>query len=168
MKIRFTAIDEYNMLVSLKHKTWGSKTNRFRIWEEGDLIVLRVKQQVACVLKITGPSYKSEVPLWSNGVFQWRIPVELHTYFAPDQREGISYFAEESLLDSFGSKYGLALQNYKPLPFIHAMRFYSKLNQIDNQNKLVETPKSVDRLLASLALQMQSPALNSNQKTDAS
>lgn len=151
MKIRFSAVDEYNLLVSLKNGTWGSNVNRFRFWENGDLLVLRVKQQVACVLRVTGGFYRSEVPLWDNGLFPWRIPIELHSYFEPDRREGISYFTEACLLDSFGSKYGLALQNNKPLPFINATRFYTRLNQTENQNKHVDTTKKITSLMSALA-----------------
>jgi hypothetical protein len=147
VKIRFTSVSEYQMLICLKHKLWGSNQNRFRTWELGDLLIIRVDYQVACVVKISGAYFRSDTLIWNNGVFPWRIPIELFIYYSIDNRDRISMFTENLLMSAFGSKYGLSIQSQKPLPFIYATKLYDYLRLDGVQDKQILSKRHLNKLI---------------------
>jgi len=47
IRLRLTAIDEYQYLTCLKYSLWGSKSERFRDWQKGDHLAFIVDKKSA-------------------------------------------------------------------------------------------------------------------------
>lgn len=53
MALRITKVDEFQLLTCFKYGVWGSNTDRFRNWENRDLLAFIVDKHFSALAEIT-------------------------------------------------------------------------------------------------------------------
>ena len=86
MRLRITKVDEYQFLTCLKYSLWGSKSARFKDWQEGDYLSFIVNKELAGFAIVSGKSFQSTDAVWDNGLFPHRIPIKFVHLLNRDQR----------------------------------------------------------------------------------
>ena len=111
MRLRITKVDEYQFLTCLKNSLWGSKSARFKDWQEGDYLAFIVNKELAGFATISGkPFYSSEV-VWDNGLFPYRIPIKFGHLLKKEQRVPILGEVRDVLTSAWGPSYGWGILN---------------------------------------------------------
>src|SRR5690348_11460441 len=89
LRLRMSKVDEYQFLTCVKNSLWGSRTDRFKDWQEGDRLVIFVGKYLAGLGHVSGKRYKSEDQVWDNDLFPHRIPVTFDVILLPEHRPPI-------------------------------------------------------------------------------
>ena len=76
LRLRITKVDEYQFLSCLKHSLWGSKSARFKNWQEGDYLVFIVDKALSGYAEVAGEPFVSHDKVWDDGIFPYRIPIK--------------------------------------------------------------------------------------------
>ncbi len=120
MRLRLTKIDEYQFLTCLKHGLWGSKSARFKNWQEGDRLAIIVEKSLAAIAEVSGPPYQSREKVWDNGLFPHRVPLRFAYVLKPKDRPPILGEVRDALTQQWGPRYGWAILNQQVLESPHA------------------------------------------------
>src|SRR4051794_27053787 len=102
MRLRLTKVDESQFLTCLKHQVWGSKNARFKEWKPGDYLAIIVDKATAALAQVSGPPYVSQEPVWDNGVFPHRIPLQFVHAMHPPNRPPILGKIRDALMSAWG------------------------------------------------------------------
>jgi hypothetical protein len=86
MRVRLSSIDEYQLLTCFEHGLWGSKTDRFGDWQQGDFLLLTVNKTLAALSHVSGKPFKNNEKVWDNGLYPYRIPIKFQVIVEPDAR----------------------------------------------------------------------------------
>lgn len=120
MRLRLTKIDEYQFLTCLKHGLWGSKSARFKNWQEGDRLAIIVEKNLAALAEVAGPAFQSKEKVWDNGLFPHRLPLRFAHVLNPKDRPPILGEVRDALTQQWGPRYGWAILNQQVLESPHA------------------------------------------------
>lgn len=120
MRLRLTKIDEYQFLTCLKHGLWGSKTARFKSWQEGDRLAIIVDKSLAALAEIAGKPFESKDKVWDNGLFPHRIRLKFAHVLQPKDRPPILGEVRDAMTQQWGPRYGWAILNQQVLESPHA------------------------------------------------
>lgn len=146
LRLRMSKVDEYQFLTCVKRSLWGSKTDRFKDWLEGDFLVIFVGKYLAGLGHVSGKRYKSEDQVWDNGLFPHRIPMTFHIVLLPDHRPPILGPIRDALAIAFPSGgYGLGILNQRPVPEPAAQLIVGAMQQAHND--LDQVSSSIDALM---------------------
>lgn len=145
MRLRFTSISEYQLLVCLKNSLWGSKSSRFDNWLIGDILVMFVNKQVAAIVKISDKPFRSEEIVWDNGLYPYRIRIELISFFNKESREEMSKSIIEIVRKEWGKMYGWAILNQQVMETANADSIYREIIKRTNHNYLIKN--EIDKLI---------------------
>jgi hypothetical protein len=115
VRMRLTKIDEYQLLLCIKHAIWGSKSSRFSDWYEGDKFAIIVDKSLAALAEVAGPPFESQDKVWDNGVFPYRVPLRFLHVLAPKHRPPILGDVRDALMKQWGTKYGFRILNQEVL-----------------------------------------------------
>lgn len=147
LRLRMTKVDEYQFLTCVKHSLWGSKTDRFREWHVGDLLVIFVDKFLAGLGRVSGPTYKASDQVWDNGLFPHRIPIKFEVVLLPDHRPPILGPIRDALATAFPSGgYGLGILNQLLVPSEAARQVVAAMHRAPNDMAQIST--HLDALLA--------------------
>ena len=127
MRLRLTSIDEFQFLTCLKNEIWGSKTNRFKEWREGDYLVIIVNKSIAGIGEIMGKSFKSDTPVWDNGLFPYRISVKFIHAMHKNNRPPVLGKLRDVITSAFGYNYGLGILNQVLIESDYAKIIYEEI-----------------------------------------
>lgn len=149
MDLRLTKVDEYQFLTCFKHKLWGSNTNRFKKWNTGDLLLFIVDKHITAIAEVSENSYKSEKPVWDNGLYQYRLPLKFLNVLLPDSRIPLLGEIRDALISAWGTNYGWGILNQQILPENSANIIINDVNRqsnaiqyyTENLEKLLEEAK---------------------------
>ena len=116
MVLRIVSIDELQFLTCLKHRLWGSKSNRFKKWNIGDKLVFLIKEDkcIAAFAEIAGESFISNESVWDNGEFQHRIAIKFISVLKKADRVPILQVRPFFMKAWDTDKYGLGILNQLP------------------------------------------------------
>jgi len=115
MKLRLSSIDEYQLLTCYKHELWGSKSDRFGDWQQGDYLLLTVNKSLAALAQVSGKPFKSNDRVWDNGLYPFRIPIKFQIIVGPDARPLILGEIRDVLTSVWGPTYGWGILNQNVL-----------------------------------------------------
>ncbi len=146
MRLRLTKISEYQYLTCIKHSLWGSKSARFKDWEEGDLLAFIVDKSIAGLAKVNGKPFQSAQKVWDNGVFPHRIPIKIIHVLAPDNRIQILGAVRDVLTSVWGPRYGWGILNQQILSDTAAQTIAEAIRS--RPDSLSATQSNIDQLLA--------------------
>ncbi|MBE0517113.1 MAG: hypothetical protein IBX41_06985 [Methanophagales archaeon] len=138
-------IDEYQFLTCLKHSLWGSRTARFKNWQEGDYLAFIVDKALSGLAEVVGKPFQSKQKVWDNDLFPHRIPIKFTHVLDGDQRIPILGEVRDALTSEWGPKYGWGILNQQLLVdepaeiIVRAMRSQS--------NSLSEIISNLDQYL---------------------
>lgn len=93
-------------MTCLNHSLWGSRSARFKDWQEGDYLVIIVEKALAGLSRVVGKSFRSEERVWDNGLFPYRIPIKFTHAFTKDQRIPLLGEVRDALISAWGHRYG--------------------------------------------------------------
>ena len=120
MRLRLTKIDEYQFLTCLKHGLWGSKSARFKTWQDGDLLAIIVDKGLAGLAEVSGKPFESREKVWDNGLFPHRVRLKFTHVLEPKERPPILGEVRDALTRQWGPRYGWAILNQQVLESPHA------------------------------------------------
>lgn len=133
IRLRLTKVDEYQFLTCVKHGLWGSHTDRFRNWQIDDRLVIFVGKYLAGMGRVVGPRFKATEPVWDNGLFPHRIPIEFEVVLQPEHRPPILGDIRDALASAFPSGgYGLGILNQLLVPEKAAMTIVAAMQAAHN------------------------------------
>ena len=89
-----------------KYSLWGSKSARFKDWQEGDFLVFIVNKELAGFATVSGKPFQSTDLVWDNGIFPYRVPTKFVHVLKRDQRVPILGEVRDILTSSWGPSYG--------------------------------------------------------------
>lgn len=115
MRVRLSSIDEFQLLTCFEHELWGSKTDRFGDWQQGDYLLLTVNKTLAALACVSGKSFKSDEKVWDNGLYPFRIPIKFQIIVEPDARPLILGDIRDVLTSVWGPSYGWGILNQNVL-----------------------------------------------------
>jgi hypothetical protein len=85
---------------------WGSRSSRFKDWQDGDYLAFIVNKGLAALATVAGKPFHSTEVVWDNGVFPYRIPIKFVHVLRRDQRMPILGEVRDILTSAWGPKYG--------------------------------------------------------------
>lgn len=144
MRLRLTSIDEYQFLTCLKNSLWGSKSDRFKDWQEGDYLAFIVGGVLAGLAKVSGKPFKSGEIVWDNGVFPHRVPIKFVHVLAMEQRSELRE-VRDVLISAWGPKFGWGILFQKALENDQAERIISSIRS--HPNDLSKFESNMEQLL---------------------
>ena len=150
MKIRLVKIDELQFLTCLKHDLWGSKSARFKEWEEHDGLIFIIGKTLAALAEVVGEPFSSKERVWDNGLFPYRIPITFCHVLDKDDRVPILGRVRQALTDAWGPRYGWGILNQQALSGETAATIIDELQA---------RPNAIDRFQSELQQRMQEAKL---------
>jgi hypothetical protein len=145
LRLRITKVDEYQFLSCLKHSLWGSKTARFRNWQKGDFLVFIVDKALSGYAEVTGAPFKSNVKVWDNGLFPYRIPIKFKQILTNSDRIPILGEIRDILVSKWGNSYGWGILNQQLITDTAAEKIINAINS--KPNELVQTLSNIEQFL---------------------
>jgi hypothetical protein len=145
VRLRLTKIDEYQFLTCLKHSLWGSRSARFKDWQDGDYLAFIIGKALAGLAKVTGKPFHSNEKVWDNDLFPYRIPIKFVHVLARDQRVQLLGEIRDTLTSSWGPKYGWGILNQQVLPNDSADTIIRAIQS--RPNCLTEVESNIEQLL---------------------
>jgi len=116
----------------LKHGLWGSKSDRFGEWEEGDYLLLTVSKSLAALAQIAGKPFKSDEKVWDNGLYPYRIPINFLIAVDPAARPLLLGEIRDVLTSVWGPTYGWGILNQQLLEGDAAGKLVSAIKAAPN------------------------------------
>ena len=117
MKVRIVKVDEVQLLQCMRGKVWGSNRSRFARWTSGDSLAFVVQKYVAALAQICGEQFIDDEPIWENGLFPFRIPLEFTHFLLPDNRPEITDKLKKAFISGNNrTNYGSYMGTQSPIP----------------------------------------------------
>jgi hypothetical protein len=114
-RLRITKIDEYQYLSCLKNSLWGSRSARFKDWQQGDYLAFIVNKTFAALAEVTGKPFQSKQRIWDNDLFPFRIPIKFIQALTSEDRIPLLGEVREVLTSVWGPRYGWGILNQQLL-----------------------------------------------------
>lgn len=147
MALRFTSLDEVQLLTCIQHGLYGSnKPNLFKHWRRRDELVVLVEKQVAGLAVVTGSPFSATDRIWDNGRFPERIPIRFVHATRPENRIPVAGEVKDLLTAEWGRRYGWAIVAKMALPEDAADALRARV--LNAQNDLPYILDNMDRLIA--------------------
>ena len=115
MRLRITKVDEYQFLTCLNKSLWGSRSDRFKDWRQGDYLAIIVEKRLAALAEVAGKSLYSKEKVWDNDLFPYRIPITFKHIIDSADRPPILGAIRDILTRVWGPKYGWGILNQQVL-----------------------------------------------------
>lgn len=90
---------------------WGSRTSRFKDWQDGDYLAFLVNKELAGLAKVNGKPYYSKDKIWDDDLYPYRIPIEFVRIIGKDQRLQLLGEIRDALTSAWGTRYGWGIRN---------------------------------------------------------
>jgi len=111
---------------------WGSKSARFKDWQEGDYLAFIVNKNLAGFAKVSGKPFYATDTVWDNGVFPNRVPIEFVHIPKKAQRVPVLGEVRNALTSAWGPSYGWGIITQSILPDKQAEIVVSAISSIPN------------------------------------
>jgi len=145
VRLRLTKIDEYQFLTCLKHSLWGSRSARFKDWQQGDYLSFIVEKALAGLAEIAGEPFQSDKRVWDNDLFPYRIPIKFIHILAKDERVLLLGEVRDALTSSWGPRYGWGILNQQVIADDHADTIVRAIRS--RPNSLAKVELNIEQLL---------------------
>jgi hypothetical protein len=132
MRLRLSAIDEFQLLTCFKFGLWGAKTDRFGEWQQGDYLLLTVNKSLAALAEVAGKPFKSNERVWDNGLYPYRIPIRFLNVAQPQDRPLLLGEIRDVLTSVWGPIYGWGILNQQLLEGDAAEKLVSAIKSAPN------------------------------------
>jgi hypothetical protein len=137
IRARATKIDEYQFLTCVKSGLWGSKSARFKQWLVDDLLFFLVDNALAGYARVSGKPFKSQEPVWDNGLFPHRVPLTFEHLLLPIHRPPNVGDLRATLTTAFQADWGLGLINQWLMKPEAAESLRSAISSVPNDLQIV-------------------------------
>jgi len=145
VRLRLTKIDEYQFLTCLKHSLWGSRSARFKDWQEGDYFAFIVDKALAGLAEVAGKTFESKAMVWDNDIFPYRIPIKFIHALVKEQRVQLLGEVRDALTSAWGPRYGWGILNQQVLENDPADTIIRAIRS--HPNGLAEIESNIEQLL---------------------
>jgi hypothetical protein len=159
VRLRITKIDEYQYFTCLKNSLWGSRSARFRDWQQGDYLAFIVDKTFVALVEVAGKPFQSKQKIWDNDLFPFRIPLKFIHALSPKDRIPVLGEVREALTSVWGPRYGWGILNQQLLTEPGAGTVIKAIRS--RPNSLSEIELNIEQLLAEAHQQRQ---IKSSQK----
>lgn len=153
MRARTTKIDEFQFLTCIESGLWGSNSARFKDWRVDDVLYFLVGNALAGYARVSGNPFKSQEPVWDNGVFPHRIALSFEHVLLPDHRPPNVGDVRSILTTAYQSDWGLGLVNQWLMKPEAAESLRSVISAVPNDLAIVKN--QLPRLLLEAKAQRQ-------------
>ncbi|HEY5530597.1 MAG TPA: hypothetical protein VIK22_01190 [Candidatus Anoxymicrobiaceae bacterium] len=114
--MRVVTLDDWNKAdIVAKYKVWGQSRNVFRGWTKAEILIILVATEGAIVGVVSGAASRSALMIWSNELYEWRLPLEDIRRYDGAAGEELNRGVRKALLDAYGPKYGFTMLNQQRL-----------------------------------------------------
>jgi hypothetical protein len=161
-RLRITKIDEYQYLTCLKNSLWGSRSARFKDWQEGDYLAFIVDKKFAGLAEVSGKPFKSKEKVWDNDLFPFRVPIKFVHILAPNDRIAILGEVRGVLTSAWGPYYGWGILNQQVLTEPAAGKIEKMIRSCPNS--LSEIESNMEQLLAEAHEQRQAKSVRKGRR----
>ncbi len=145
IRLRLTKLDEYQFLTCLKHSLWGSKSARFKDWQQGDYLAIIVDKALAGLAEVAGKPFRSKQKVWDKDVYPHRIPIKFVHVLVVEQRIPILGEVRDVLTSVWGPRYGWGILNQQVLLDTAAETIIKAIHSRPNNLSAVES--NIEQLL---------------------
>jgi len=152
-RLRITKIDQYQYLTCLKNSLWGSRSARFKDWQEGDYLAFIVSKTLAGLAEVVGKPFQSKQKVWDNDLFPFRIPMRFIHALSPENRVPVLGEVREALTSVWGPYYGWGILNQQVLTEPVAGVIVKAIRS--RPNNLSEIQSNIEQLMAEAHQQRQ-------------
>ena len=163
MRLRLTKIDEYQFLTCLKHSLWGSRSARFKDWQEGDYLAFIIDKTLAGLAEVYGKPFQSQEMVWDNGLFPHRISIKFVHVLAKDQRVPLLGKVRDSLTSVWGTKYGWGILDQQVLSGTQADTIINEIRS--RPNSIAEFVTNIGQLLQEAKQERENAQIRKKQKS---
>ncbi len=146
IRVRLTKIDEYQFLTCLKHSLWGSKSARFKDWQQGDYLAFIVDKAFAALAEVTGKPFQSKQKVWDKDLYPHRIPIKFLHVLSMNQRIPLLGEVRDTLTSAWGARYGWGILNQQVLTDTAAETIIKAIRL--RPNSFPEIESNIEQLLA--------------------
>lgn len=137
MRIRLTKVDEYQFLTCVQHGLWGSKSARFKKWNEGDYLAIIVDKEIAGLALVKGGPFQSQTEVWDNGLYPHRIRLDFKYLFENNNRPQILGPIRDTLVEAWTTKYGWGILNQEVLENSPAEKIMQEIKSRPNNHATI-------------------------------
>jgi hypothetical protein len=145
-RARVTKLDEFQFLTCVKHGLWGSHSARFKDWRIGDKLIVLVDNALAGAADVSASPFVSSAPVWDNGEFPHRVPIQFTHVGLPEHRMPLLGDVRDTLVRAFDSDWGLGVLNQWLMKPDQAVHLTSLLRSTPNDLDVIIA--GIDGLLA--------------------
>src|SRR4030042_2892101 len=138
-RLRLTKLDEFQYLTCLKHSLWGSKSARFKDWQQGDYLAFIVDKSLAGLAEVVGKPFQSDKKVWDKALYPHRIPIKFIHILSVDQRIPILGQVRDALTSAWGPSYGWGILNQQLLTENTAETIIKAIRSSPNNLSAVES-----------------------------
>jgi len=146
IRLRLAKIDEYQYLTCIKHLLWGSKSARFKDWQQGDYLAFIVDKALAGLAEVAGKPFQSKQKVWDKDVYPHRIPIKFVHFLNVEQRIPILGEVRDALTSAWGPRYGWGILNQQVLPDAAAETIIKAIRSRPDSLSAIES--NIEQLLA--------------------
>lgn len=144
-RLRVTKLDEYQFLTCVKHSLWGSKSARFKDWQQGDYLAVIVDKALAGLAEVVGKPFKSKQKVWDKDIYPYRILIKFVHVLVVEQRIPILGEVRDVLTSAWGPRYGWGILNQQILTDKAAETIIKAIRSRPNSLSAIES--NIEQLL---------------------
>lgn len=115
MAIRIASVDKSTFFTCIKHNLWGANNGSVDKWNIGDTLIFKVNNSLKAVARIVDKPYVDDTPIWENGLFWNRVPLEFDNILNDENSITFSGEIRDMFLREWGINYGWVILNKYPL-----------------------------------------------------
>jgi hypothetical protein len=117
MAVYLQAATEVNLHLCVLHGLWATKKNKLASIKQGDVLVIYVERRLAALFSVKSKTFTSEVPVWPDDLYPYRIEIELQKIVPQSERLALSEPRLQEALFRFHTRgYATAIVlNVRPL-----------------------------------------------------
>jgi len=100
MRLRLVKVpDWFQFLTCLKQGIWGSMTNKFNQWEQGDYVGFLVGKSVVGLAEVTSKTFKSEEVVWDDDIYLYRIHIKFLSAMTEEHKVPLFGELQETIIE---------------------------------------------------------------------
>jgi len=127
------------------HSLWGSKSARFKDWQQGDYLAFIVDKTLAALAEVAGKPFQSKQKVWDKDIYPHRIPIKFIHVLTVERRIPILGEVRDALTSAWGPRYGWGILNQQVLTDIAAETIVKAIRS--RPNSLSEFKSNIEQFL---------------------
>mgnify|MGYP000918731917 CR=1 FL=1 len=95
-----------------KYRVFASNHNSFNNWNPGEKLLIFIGKEGLAETQVIGKVFNSNEVIWSNDLYEWRVPIEIFNKFDGIRGETVNSAIKSLLCQEYGHIYGFLIRNH--------------------------------------------------------